>query len=113
MTDTEHHSARAIQRAHEEEMVRRIESGAEDPDTWDEVPVPPGPRPRLGSVISVRLDPDQFELLHAEAKRRNLGYTTLARELIVQGLQPAGTRMLLEVVMHDDGTFTAAPVEAA
>lgn len=43
----------------EHELIERVESGDDDPDTWEELPPlssdAPSPPTRLGAVLSVRL----------------------------------------------------------
>lgn len=98
--------------------VRRCRE--DDPDNWEELPplpadAPPTPK-RLGAVLSVRLDPDRAEALSREAKRRSrlsgttIGYTTLARQLIAEGLQPPRTRVTVELELGQDGRVKALPV---
>lgn len=106
----------------ERELIDRIEHGEDDPSTWEELPAlpedAPPPSRRLGAVISVRLDPDLAHALAAEAERRSratgrtIGYTTLARELIAEGLRPPARRVTVELEVGDDGAVRALPVES-
>lgn len=107
-------------RKEEQDLIDRIESGEEDPDTWEELPPPspdaPPPAKRLGAVISVRLDPDLAEALAHEAERRSqatgqtIGYTTLARQLIAEGLRPPARRVTVELEVGEDGRVRALPI---
>jgi hypothetical protein len=104
----------------EQDLVERIERGDEDPDTWEELsPLDadtPTPTKRLGAVLSVRLDPDLAEALSREAERRSrlsgttIGHTTLARQLIAEGLRPPTTRVTVELELGKDGSVRALPV---
>lgn len=104
----------------EQDLVERIERGDEDPDTWEELsPLDadtPPPTKRLGAVLSVRLDPDLAEALSREAERRSrlsgttIGHTTLARQLIAEGLRPPTTRVTVELELGKDGSVRALPV---
>jgi hypothetical protein len=104
----------------ERELVERIDRGDEDPDTWEELPSlatdAPQPSKRLGAVLSVRLDPDLAEALSREAERRSrvsgaaIGHTTLARQLIAEGLRPPAQRVTVELEVGQDGSVRALPV---
>jgi hypothetical protein len=104
----------------ERELVERIDRGDEDPDTWEELASLPADAPqpskRLGAVLSVRLDPDLTEALSREAERRSrisgttLGHTTLARQLIAEGLRPLAQRVTVELEVGQDGSVRALPV---
>lgn len=104
----------------ERELVERIDRGDEDPDTWEELASLPADAPqpskRLGAVLSVRLDPDLTEALSREAERRSrisgttLGHTTLARQLIAEGLRPPAQRVTVELEVGQDGSVRALPV---
>lgn len=101
-------------------LVERIERGDEDPETWEELPALPSDAPppskRLGAVLSVRLDPDLADALSREAERRSrisgttIGHTTLARQLIAEGLRPPAQRVTVELEVGQDGTVRALPV---
>lgn len=103
----------------EQALVERVERGDEDPDTWEELPpldADAPPTKRLGAVLSVRLDPDLAEALSREAERRSrlsgttIGHTTLARQLIAEGLRPPTTRVIVELELGKDGSVRALPV---
>ncbi|CAN5903664.1 hypothetical protein BH23ACT10_BH23ACT10_17120 [soil metagenome] len=104
----------------EHELIERVESGDDDPDTWEELPPlssdAPSPPTRLGAVLSVRLDPDLAEALSREAERRSrtsgntIGHTTLARQLIAEGLRPPAQRVRVELELGQDGSVRALPV---
>jgi CRP-like cAMP-binding protein len=70
----------------------------------------------LGAVLSVRLDPDLAEALSREAARRSrisgttIGHTTLARQLIADGLRPPAQRVSIELEVGQDGSVRALPV---
>jgi len=57
---------------------------------------------RLGAVVNGRLDPELAEALSREAERRSrvsgttIGHTTLARQLIAEGLRPPAQRVTVE-----------------
>lgn len=76
----------------------------------------PSPSRRLGTVLSVRLDPVLAEALSREAERRSrlsgttIGHTTLARQLIAEGLRPPTTRVTVELELGQDGRVRALPV---
>lgn len=102
------------------ELVERIERGDDDPGDWEELPPAvsdsPSPSKRLGAVVSVRLDPDLAAALSREAERRTrasgttVGYTTLARQLIAEGLRPPAHRVTVELEISQDGAVRALPV---
>lgn len=103
----------------ERELVERIERGEENPDDWEELPPASSDEPppkRLGAVVSVRLDPDLAAALSQEAERRSrvsgapIGHTTLARQLIAEGLRPPAQRVTVELEVGQDGTVRALPV---
>lgn len=91
-------------REEEEAFVRQAEADLDDPDAWGEPVQGAPPKQRLGSVISIRLDPDLHEALSREADRRGIGYTTLARELIAAALAPTTRRVTVELEVRDDGS---------
>lgn len=103
----------------ERELAERIERGDVNPDDWEELP-PTSPEEtppkRLGAVVSVRLDPDLAAALSQEAERRSrvsgatIGHTTLARQLIAEGLRPPTQRVTVELEVGQDGTIRALPV---
>lgn len=107
-------------REEEQEFIDRIDRGEDDPDTWEELPPSSSEeRPaskRLGAVVSVRLDPELAEALSREAERRSrvsgttIGHTTLARQLIADGLRPPAQRVTVELEIGQDGTVRALPV---
>lgn len=105
-------------REEEQEVIDRIERGDDDPDTWEELPPSStDDRPkRLGAVVSVRLDPELAEALSREAERRSrvsgttIGHTTLARQLIAEGLRPPAQRVTVELEIGQDGAVRALPV---
>jgi hypothetical protein len=104
----------------ERELVEHIERGDENPDDWEELPSAssddPSPSKRLGAVVSVRLDPDLAAALSQEAERRSrasgttIGHTTLARQLIAEGLRPPAQRVTVELEICQDGSVRALPV---
>lgn len=105
--------------AEEHKQIERVESGDDDPDTWEELPPlsdAQSPPTRLGAVISVRLDPDLAEALSREAERRSrtsgstIGHTTLARQLIAEGLRPPARRVRVELQLGQNGSVRALPV---
>lgn len=109
-----------LTREEEQDLIDRIERGEEDPDSWDELPpLPSDASPqskRLGAVVSVRLDPELAEALSREAQRRSqatgrtVGHTTLARELIAEGLRPPARRVTVELEVGEDGVVRVLPV---
>lgn len=71
----------------EDDLIAEFERDADDPNAWVEDPAPPGPQRRLGAQITIRLEPDVADLLRAYAAHRQVNYTAIAREFIVEGLQ--------------------------
>jgi predicted transcriptional regulator len=60
----------------------RIETDALNPELWEEVGGPDTSPRTLGASITIRLDPELAERLRAIARRRGLGYTSLARQML-------------------------------
>ncbi len=96
----------------EETHIARIEADASNPGLWEEVGGP-DTRPRtLGASITIRLDPELAERLRAIARRRGLGYTSLARQMLEErirqhegGTAPS-TRFVLDVQVSPSGDVT-------
>lgn len=91
----------------------RLIADADDPDAWEELPpAPPQPSKRFGSQISLRLAEESSERLVVAAAARGVGTTTLARELIEEGLRAIeqGRKVLVELVVESDGTVRSARV---
>lgn len=69
-----------------------------------------------GCCCQCPLDPDLAEALSREAERRSrvsgttIGHTTLARQLIAEGLRPPAQRVTVELEINQDGTVRALPV---
>ena len=60
------------------------------PDYWEETDVEVNKPLRHEVVLSVRLDEETAEKMERLARRRHIGKSTLARMLIIQGLERAG-----------------------
>lgn len=93
-------------REEQEALAAVAERDLDDPEAWGDPVEADPPRRRLGSVISVRLDPDLHEALAREAERRGVGYTTLARQLIASSLAATTRRVTVEFEMRADGTIS-------
>lgn len=97
----------------EEALDAALLADTDDPDAWEEEPpLPPQPDKRFSRQLSLRLPPDSAERLVHAAAERGIGSTTLARQLIEEGLRALeqGSRVLVELTVQPDGEVRAARV---
>ncbi len=98
--------------AEEETRIARIEADASNPDLWEEIGGPNVPPRTLGTSITIRLDPDLAGRLRAIARRRGIGYTSLARQMLEErinqheGGSAPSTRFVLDVQVSPSGDVT-------
>jgi Ribbon-helix-helix protein, copG family len=96
----------------EETHIACIEADASNPDLREKIDGPDAPPRTLGTPITIRLDPDLADRLRAIARRRGIGYTSLARQVLAErinqyegGAAPS-TRFLLDVQVSPSGDVT-------
>ena len=101
-----------MNRTEEETHIAQIEAEASDPDLWEEIGGADVPPRTLGASITIRLRPDLAERLRAIARRRGIGYTSLARQMLEErinqyegGVAPS-TRFVLDVQVSPSGDVT-------
>lgn len=99
-----------LTRKERQELIAQVERDADDPDAWGEAVEAEPHNRRFGAQISLRLPPDVADALWAEAQRRGIGGTVLARELIEQGLRTQQQRVLVELTLNDKGEVQSARV---
>lgn len=96
----------------EETHIARIEADASNPDLWEDVGGPDVPARTLGTSITIRLDPALAERLRAIARRRGVGYTSLARQMLeerinqYEGSSAPSARFVLDVQVSPSGDVT-------
>jgi len=80
-------------------LAQAMEDDARDESVWEDDPVPAAAeKARLGTQVSLRLDPDVAEILRRIARQKRVGYTSLIREWVVERLREeehAAERVLL------------------
>jgi len=84
-----------------DELIRAEASHAK---AHEDDPLPAGvrvTRPNRGTVLSVRLDSDDFNLLSQQAAHDGLPVSTQARALIVAGLRQPDTKTLVAQALRE------------
>jgi uncharacterized protein (DUF4415 family) len=88
-----------MKRERNEMLAQAMEDDARDESVWEDDPVPAAAeKARLGTQVSLRLDPDVAEILRRIARQKRVGYTSLIREWVVERLREeehAAERVLL------------------
>jgi predicted transcriptional regulator len=76
-----------MKKAEQDRLAAEFEADADNNDLWEEVP-PPSPyrRRRLGTQVTIRLEPDDAERLRKLARHHDTNYTSMLRVWIEQRL---------------------------
>jgi predicted DNA binding CopG/RHH family protein len=71
----------------EKDRAAHYESHKDDPDEWGEAEPAPKERRRLASMVSVRLAPDELELVRTAASSRGLSVSAFLRSVALAEAQ--------------------------
>ncbi|MDQ6721118.1 MAG: BrnA antitoxin family protein [Candidatus Dormibacteraeota bacterium] len=102
-----------MKRERDEKLAKSMEDDAADESLWQDDPAPAtAEKSRLGTQVSLRLDPDVAEILRRIASQKRVGYTSLIREWIVERLRAedhAAERVLLPQASWSSTVSTGQP----
>jgi len=77
-----------MKRETDEALAQAMEDDARDESLWEDDPAPAtAEKSRLGTQVSLRLEPDIAESLRRIARQKRVGYTSLIREWVVERLR--------------------------
>lgn len=80
----------------------------DDPQVWGEAAGDRGQKPesrRLNAMVSIRLTPEEEDVLRSEAEKRGMSLSSLVRQTLLRELAPRATAPILELFKN---TYTGA-----